>query len=111
MVLRFLEGRERPARALPLGSWPLRSVFANSLRSLTASTLWWGLVITTYTSLLTALLQQAGQNRADFFKAMFEGNPVYADMIAKFLGGDATINGPSSTGYSRSWPWSLRHSP
>ena len=88
LALRFSERRERPARALPMGSWSLRSVFARSLRSLTAPTLWWGLVIATYTALLTALLHQLQQNAADFLKGLSKGNPVFADMIAKFLGGD-----------------------
>jgi ABC-2 type transport system permease protein len=84
--LRFPSRRERP-KIVPLSSWSLRSIFARSLRSLTAATLWWGLVIATYTALLIVLLHQVEQNLTDLLRGLTEGNPVYAEMVGQLLGG------------------------
>jgi ABC-2 type transport system permease protein len=90
--LRFPE-RPRPTRAVPLDAWSLRSVFARSLRSLTAPTLWWGLVIAAYTALVTAILRQAQQNLADMLKGLAQGGSMTADLVARFTGGgDVAIN-------------------
>jgi ABC-2 type transport system permease protein len=85
--LQFPERPPRSARALPMDAWWLRSVFAHSLRSLAAATLWWGLVIAAYAALITAILRQAEQNLADLLKGLSDGNPMYADLIVKFTGG------------------------
>jgi ABC-2 type transport system permease protein len=85
---RLSDREERPATSVPVGSWGLRSVFARSLRMLAAPTLWWGFVIAAYTALLTALLNQAQQDVVNFMTSLSQGNPVYAEMIARLMGGD-----------------------
>jgi ABC-2 type transport system permease protein len=83
----------RPRRALPLGAWSPRSVFAGSLRSLAAPMMWWGLVIAAYAALFTAILWQAQQNVADLLRSLSKGAPMYSDLIAKFTaGGDIETN-------------------
>jgi len=98
LARRFSGRRAKAAAALPLRSWSLGSVFARSLRSLMAPTLWWGVAIAAYTAILTALIHQARQNIADFFNGLAKGNPVLADMIARLVGGEDIANGALLTG-------------
>jgi ABC-2 type transport system permease protein len=82
-----------PVATLPLGAWSLRSVFARSLTSLGAATLWWGLAIAVYAALLTAILRQAEQNLLELLEAFSKRGPMYGELLSKLTrGGDVTIN-------------------
>jgi polyether ionophore transport system permease protein len=83
----------RSATDLPLGAWPLRSLFARSLRSTAPPTLWWSIVLACYTMLLTGLLRQLQENLTDLLRDVAASNPVYAAAIDSFTrGGNVTAN-------------------
>jgi len=88
-ALQFRERASRPVRSV----WSPHSVFAGSLRSLAAPTMWWGLAVAAYAGLITAILRQAQQNVAGLLKSLANSAPMYADVIARFIGGgDSTSN-------------------
>src|SRR5262249_44592146 len=88
--------RERPMPPdwiLPWRVWSPHSIFAGSMRSLAAPTMWWGFAIAAYAALITAILRRAQQNIANLLESLTKGAPNYADAIARFIrGGDIAMN-------------------
>jgi len=92
-ALQFREQLARPVSHLSLRVRSPHSVFAGSVRSLAAPTMWWGFAIGTYAALMTAILRKAQQNIADLLESLTKGAPNYADVIARFIRGeDLTMN-------------------
>jgi ABC-2 type transport system permease protein len=72
MQLTFGSGRRTtsaPSRkALPVGDWSLRSVYARSLRALTAMTFWVAVVVVSYGAIATSVTRQEEHVIADYYK-------------------------------------------
>jgi ABC-2 type transport system permease protein len=82
-----------PPPILPLREWSLRSISARGFASVGASTRWWGLALTLYAALLTAILRQAQQNLTDVLGSLARRSPAYAQFVARITGGgDFAVN-------------------
>jgi ABC-2 type transport system permease protein len=80
--------RQAGVRAVPLSGWSLRSDLGRSLASLSATTSWWGLALAIYTAVITAILRQTQENLLGLLESAARRGPVYADLVARFTGGD-----------------------
>jgi ABC-2 type transport system permease protein len=86
---RWLRLPERGAsRALPVGDWSLRSVYARSLGMIAASTLWWTLGIAGFAGWMVVVVQQMEAR----LSALFSNSPTAATLIRNLGGADASLN-------------------
>jgi ABC-2 type transport system permease protein len=86
--LRLPERRARPARALPVNDWSLRSVYTRSLRMILVPTCWWTLGIAGFAAWMVVITRQT----EDQLKTLAEGSPLLKDVITKVGGGNLTTN-------------------
>ncbi|TMD65668.1 MAG: hypothetical protein E6I84_08755 [Chloroflexi bacterium] len=86
---RWLRLPERPAtRALPVGDWSLRSVYARSLGTIALPTLWWTLGIAGFAGWIVVAVQQMETR----LPALLSGSPTVSHLIKNIGGGDASLN-------------------
>jgi ABC-2 type transport system permease protein len=85
---RWLRLPERPAnRALPVGDWSLRSVYARSLGMVAMPAVWWTLGIAAWAVWIEVVVQQMAARLSN----LLSSSPAMLNLI-KNLGGDAGIN-------------------
>jgi ABC-2 type transport system permease protein len=79
---------ERPAsRALPVGDWSLRSVYARSLGMIAMPTFWWTLGIAGFASWMVFAVQQM----ASHLSSLFSGSPTAENLIKNVGGGSVNL--------------------
>jgi ABC-2 type transport system permease protein len=81
--LRMPERAARPARALPVNDWSLRSVYLRSLASITASTAWWTLAIAGFAAFMILVAEQTMRQ----LQELMAGSSLLQDVITKVGGG------------------------
>jgi ABC-2 type transport system permease protein len=83
---RWLYLPDRPAsRALPVGDWSLRSVYARSLGMIAMPTVWWTLGIAGFAAWIVFAVQQMESR----LSSLFASSPVAMNVIKNIGGGDA----------------------
>jgi ABC-2 type transport system permease protein len=86
---RWLQLPERePSRALPVGDWSLRSVYARSLATIAMPTLWWTLLIAGWASFMVYAVQLLETK----LSTLMAGSPAFTNLIKNIGGGDAGFN-------------------
>src|SRR6266849_5045530 len=86
---RLLRLPERPPRrALPLGDWSLRSVYARSLGTIAMPTLWWTLLIAGWAGWVVYVVQLMEAK----LSSLLSGSPAVVNLIKSLGGADATVN-------------------
>src|ERR1700681_344323 len=86
---RWLRLPERAAsRALPVGDWSLRSVYARSLGMIAMPTLWWTLGIAGFAGWMIFAVQQMETR----LSSLFASSPTVMNLIKNIGGGDASFN-------------------
>jgi ABC-2 type transport system permease protein len=86
---RWLRLPERPAsRALPVGDWSLRSVYARSLGMIAMPTLWWTLGIAGWGGFMIFAVEQMETR----LSSLFASSPAVMNLIKNIGGGDASFN-------------------
>ena len=80
-----------PSRALPLGDWSLRSVYARSVGMIAMPTVWWTLGIAGFAGWMVFAVQQMETR----LSALFTSSPTMITLIKNLGGGDASL----STGF------------
>ncbi len=89
-----LPGLERSRRAartsyvLPVNAWSLRSIYTRSLRMILVPACWWTLGIVAFAAWMIVIVQQTEKTLA----AIYQGSPLFKDLIIKVGGGDAVTN-------------------
>jgi len=78
----------RPSRALPVGEWSLRSVYARSLGMIAMPTVWWTLGIAGFAGWMVFAVQQMESR----LSALFTSSPTVMNLIKNIGGGDANLN-------------------
>ena len=78
----------RPSRALPVGDWSLRSVYARNLGTIAMPTLWWTLLIAGWAG-WTAYVVQLMETR---LSTLLSNSPAFSNLIKNLGGADASIN-------------------
>ena len=85
---RWLRLPERPAsRALPVGDWSLRSVYARSLRMVAMPTFWWTLGIAGFAGWMVSAVQLLEAKMS----SLLSGSGAAATVIKNLGGGDAGL--------------------
>ena len=80
---------ERSAsRALPVGDWSLRSVYARSLGMIAMPAVWWTLGIAGFAGWMVFAVQQMESR----LSALFTSSPTVMNLIKNIGGGDANFN-------------------
>jgi len=86
---RWLRLPERaPSRALPVGDWSLRSVYARSLGTIAMPTLWWTLLIAGWAGWVVYVVQLMEAK----LSGLLSGSPAVVNLIKNLGGADATVN-------------------
>jgi len=86
---RWLRVPERAAsRALPVGDWSLRSVYARSLGMIAMPTVWWTLGIAGFAAWIVFAVQQMESR----LSSLFASSPTVMNLIKNIGGGDASFN-------------------
>src|SRR6202140_4496190 len=86
---RWLRLPERAAsRALPVGDWSLRSVYARSLGMIAMPTVWWTLGIAGWGGFMIFAVQQMETRMS----SLFASSPTVMNLIKNIGGGDAGFN-------------------
>lgn len=86
---RWLRLPERPAsRALPVGDWSVRSVYARSLGMIAMPALWWTLGIAGFAAWMIFAVQQMESR----LSSLFSSSPAVMNLIKNIGGGDASVN-------------------
>jgi len=86
---RWLRLPERaPSRALPVGDWSLRSVYARSLGMVAMPTVWWTLGIAGFAAWIVFAVQQMESR----LSSLFASSPAAMNLIKNIGGGDASFN-------------------
>jgi ABC-2 type transport system permease protein len=86
---RWLRLPERqPSRALPVGDWSLRSVYARSLGTIAMPTLWWTLLIAGWAGWVVYVVQLM---EARLF-SLLSSSPGFINLIKNIGGGDSSVN-------------------
>src|SRR6184192_3025635 len=82
----------RPAhtasRALPVGDWSLRSVYARSLGVIAMPTFWWALLVAGWAGWIVVVVKQIEAKLG----ALFSGSPVLQDLLKNLSGGNSDFN-------------------
>jgi ABC-2 type transport system permease protein len=88
-VPRWLRLPERkPSRALPVGDWSLRSVYARSLGTIAMPTLWWTLLIAGWAGWVVYVVQLMEAK----LSSLLSGSPAMINFIKNLGGGDVNVN-------------------
>jgi Putative exporter of polyketide antibiotics len=86
---RWLRLPERMAsRALPIGDWSLRSVYARSMGMIAMPTVWWTLGIAGFATWMVVVVQQMEAR----LSALLSSSPPMINLIKNMGGGDASLN-------------------
>jgi ABC-2 type transport system permease protein len=86
---RWLQLPERQAsRALPVGDWSLRSVYARSLGMIAMPTLWWTLLIAGWAGWVVYVVQLMEAR----LSSLLSSSPAFDELIKKLGGADASLN-------------------
>src|SRR2546428_899021 len=90
MLPRILRLPSRPAapRALPVGDWSLRSVYARSLGVIAMPTFWWALLVAGWAGWIVVVVKQIEAKLG----ALFSGSPVLQDLLKNLSGGNSDFN-------------------
>jgi ABC-2 type transport system permease protein len=76
------------SRALPVGDWSLRSVYARSLGMIAMPTVWWTLGIAGFAGWMIFAVQQMESR----LSSLFASSPTVMSLIKNIGGGDASFN-------------------
>ena len=86
---RWLQLPERHAsRALPVGDWSLRSVYARSMGMIAMPTLWWTLGIAAFAGFMIYAVQLLETKMS----TLLSGSPAFSTLVKNLGGGDASVN-------------------
>ncbi len=86
---RWLQLPERQAsRALPVGDWSLRSVYARSMGMIAMPTLWWTLGIAAFAGFMVYAVQLLETKMS----TLLSGSPAFSTLVKNLGGGDASVN-------------------
>ena len=86
---RWLRLPERPAnRALPVGDWSLRSIYARSMGMIAVPTAWWTLGIAAWAVWVIVVVQQMEAR----LTGLLASSPAAVNLIKNLSGGNADIN-------------------
>jgi len=86
---RWLRLPQRQAsRALPVGDWSLRSIFARSLAMIAMPTFWWTLLIAGWAGWMVFVVQLIEVR----LSTLLSGSPAMVGLIKNLGGGDVSIN-------------------
>jgi polyether ionophore transport system permease protein len=77
-----------PSRALPVGDWSLRSVYARSLGMIAMPTVWWTLGIAGFAGWMVFAVQQMETR----LSALFTSSPTMITLIKNLGGGGASMS-------------------
>ncbi len=77
-----------PSRALPVGDWSLRSVYARSMGTIAMPTVWWTLGIAGFAGWMVFAVQQMETR----LSALFTSSPTMTTLIKNLGGGDASLS-------------------
>jgi ABC-2 type transport system permease protein len=78
----------RASRALPVGDWSLRSVYARSLGMIAIPAVWWTVGIAGFAGWMVVVVQQMEAR----LSALFSSSPTAATLIRNLGGADASLN-------------------
>jgi polyether ionophore transport system permease protein len=80
---------ERPAnRALPVGDWSLRSIYARSMAMIAVPAVWWTLGIAGWAMWVVVVVQQMEAR----LTSLLSSSPAAVNLIKNLAGGNADIN-------------------
>ena len=86
---RWLRLPQRQAsRALPVGDWSLRSVYARSLSMIAMPAFWWTLLIAGWAAWVVFVVQLIEAR----LSSLLSGSPALISLIKSLGGGDVTVN-------------------
>jgi len=86
---RWLQLPERQAsRALPVGDWSLRSVYARSMGMIAMPTFWWTLGIAAFAGFMVYAVQLLETKMS----SLLSGSPAFSTLVKNLGGGDASVN-------------------
>jgi ABC-2 type transport system permease protein len=77
-----------PSRALPVGDWSLRSVYARSLGTIAMPTFWWTLLIAGWAGWVVYVVQLMETR----LSSLLSSSPAFVNLLKNLGGGDASIN-------------------
>jgi ABC-2 type transport system permease protein len=77
-----------PNRALPVGDWSLRSVYARSLGMIVVPAVWWTLLIAGWAVWVVVVVQQIEAK----LSALLASSPAFINLIKTIVGGDASLS-------------------
>jgi polyether ionophore transport system permease protein len=80
--------QRQPSRALPVGDWSLRSVYARSLGTTAMPVFWWTLGIAGFAGWMVYVVQLMEAR----LSALLSGSPAFSALIKNLGGGDASVN-------------------
>lgn len=83
--LRLPRRAERPAQALPVGAWSLRSLYRRNLATMLVPTAWWTLAIAGFAAWMVVIIDQTEQKLA----ALTNSSALFRTMLTKVGGGAA----------------------
>ena len=78
----------KPNRALPVGEWSLRSVYARGLGMIAMPTLWWTLGIAAFAGWMVFVVQLMEER----LSSLLSGSPAMTELIKNLGGGDVGVN-------------------
>jgi ABC-2 type transport system permease protein len=78
----------RASRALPVGDWSLRSVYARSMGMIAMPTLWWTLGIAGFAGWMVFVVQLIEAK----LSSLLTGSPAMTSLIKNIGGGDVSLN-------------------
>jgi ABC-2 type transport system permease protein len=78
----------RPEDALPVNAWSLRSLYTRGLAKIAIPTFWWTVIIAGYAALAVFITVQTEKT----LKSLFEGSPLFANLIGNLGGSNADFN-------------------
>ncbi len=86
---RWLRLPERPAsRALPVGDWSVRSVYARSIGMIAMPALWWTIGVAAFAGWMVYAVQLLETKMS----TLLSGSPAFTTLIKNLGGGNASVN-------------------
>jgi ABC-2 type transport system permease protein len=79
---------QRTSKALPIGDWSLRSVYARSIGTIAMPTLWWTLGIAGFAGWMVVVVQQMEAR----LSSLLSSSPTVITLVKNIGGGDAGLN-------------------
>ncbi len=79
---------QRTSKALPIGDWSLRSVYARSIGTIAMPTLWWTLGIAGFAGWMVAVVHQMEAR----LSSLLSSSPTVMTLVKNIGGGDAGLN-------------------